>query len=171
MITEAETPPELATIGLPGFWTDVRRRCSSGRAVLAIRGGAWSIGGYVATQLLRMGATLVLARHFIGPEAFGLVGLVGVFLSGLNMFSELGLVANIVQHSRGDDPKFLNTAFSIQAGRGTAIWIGSHPCGLSAGAFLQTAGTASAIGRRRPVGSDSGSNQSQHLDSNPACKA
>jgi O-antigen/teichoic acid export membrane protein len=125
VITEAETPPELATIGLPGFWTDVRRRCSSGRAVLAIRGGAWSIGGYVATQLLRMGATLVLARHFIGPEAFGLVGLVGVFLSGLNMFSELGLVANIVQHSRGDDPKFLNTAFSIQAGRGTAIWLGA----------------------------------------------
>ena len=81
--------------------------------------------GYVATQLLRMGATLVLARHFIGPEAFGLVGLVGVFLSGLNMFSELGLVANIVQHPRGDEPRFLNTAFSIQAGRGLAIWLGA----------------------------------------------
>jgi O-antigen/teichoic acid export membrane protein len=39
------------------------------------------------------------------------------------MFSELGIVTNIVQHPRGDDPDFLNTAFCIQAARGSAIWI------------------------------------------------
>lgn len=68
-------------------------------------------------------ATLILARHFLGPETFGIVGLVGVFLAGLGMFSELGILANVVQHPRGDDLRFLNTAFSIQAGRGLAIWI------------------------------------------------
>ena len=67
----------------------------------------------------------MLARHFLGPEAFGVVGLVGVFLAGLTMFSELGIVANIVQHPRGDEPEFLNTAFSVQAGRGLAIWLGA----------------------------------------------
>jgi O-antigen/teichoic acid export membrane protein len=95
----------------------------SRRRGLAFRGGAWSIAGYVATQLLRTVATLVLARHFLGPEAFGVVGLVGVFLAGLSMFSELGILANVVQHRRGDDPQFLNTAFSIQAGRGLTVWI------------------------------------------------
>src|SRR3954447_13833537 len=58
----------------------------SGRAAVAIREGAWSIGGYAATQLLRTVATLALARHFLGPEPFGVVGLVGVFIAGLGMF-------------------------------------------------------------------------------------
>src|SRR6476661_1697302 len=90
----------------------------TGRGATVIRGGAWSIGGYAVTQLLRTIATLTLARHFLGPEPFGVVGLVGVFIAGLGMFSELGILANVVQHPRGDDPQFLNTAFSIQAIRG-----------------------------------------------------
>jgi O-antigen/teichoic acid export membrane protein len=93
------------------------------RAGAAIRAGGWSIAGYSVTQGLRTLATLVLARHFLGPEPFGLVGLVAVFVAGLSMFSELGLLANVVQHSRGDNPQFLNTAFSIQAGRGLCIWL------------------------------------------------
>jgi len=96
---------------------------TSGRAAIALRGGTWSLIGYVSTQVLRTLATLFLARHFLGPEPFGLVGLVGVFIAGLAMFSELGIVANVVQHPRGDDPEFLHTAFSIQAGRGLAIWL------------------------------------------------
>ena len=47
------------------------------------------------------------------------------FWQGLKMFSELGIVGNIVQHRHGDDPQFLNTAFSVQAGRGMAIWLGA----------------------------------------------
>lgn len=101
----------------------IRKWAGSGRPAVALRGGAWSLLGYVATQLLRTIATLVLARHFLGPEPFGLVGLVGVFVAGLSMFSELGILANVVQHPRGDDPGFLNTAYFIQAGRGLAIWV------------------------------------------------
>ena len=56
------------------------------------------------------------------------MGLVSVFLAGLSMFSELGILASIVQHQRGEDPVFLDTAFSIQAARGTAIWIVSLLC-------------------------------------------
>jgi O-antigen/teichoic acid export membrane protein len=98
-------------------------RFGLGRGTLALRGGAWSIGGYVGTQVMRTLATLVLARTFLGPEPFGLVGLVGVFLAGLSMFSELGIQTNIVQHARGEEPEFLNTAFTIQCGRGFAIWL------------------------------------------------
>lgn len=65
---------------------------------------------------------MVLAR-LLAPEAFGIVGLVAVFLAGLNMFSELGLVASIVQHPRGDEPRFLGTAFTLQAIRGVSIWL------------------------------------------------
>ena len=117
-----ESPTALSSTAATGWWRRATRAASSGRAAIAIQGSAWSIGGYVATQLLRTLTTLILARHFLGPETFGIVGLVGVFLAGLSMFSELGIVTNIVQHPRGDDPRFLNTAFSIQAGRGLFIW-------------------------------------------------
>ncbi len=100
----------------------MRSWAKSGRTGVAIRGGAWTLLGYVTTQVLRTVATLILARHFLGPEPFGLVGLVGVFVAGLSMFSELGILANVVQHPRGDNPQFLNTAFTIQAGRGLCIW-------------------------------------------------
>jgi O-antigen/teichoic acid export membrane protein len=98
------------------------REAPGNRTALILRGSGWSVAGYVSTQLLRTGATLVLARQFLGPEVFGLIGLVAVFLSGLGMFSELGIVQNIVQHRRGDEPLFLNTAYSIQAVRGLCIW-------------------------------------------------
>ena len=115
--------PSVPSDATSGFWAPVKEWIRSRRGGTSIRGGAWSIGGYVSTQVLRTVATLVLARHFLGPETFGLVGLVGVFVAGLGMFSELGILASVVQHPRGDDPKFLNTAFSIQAGRGLAIWV------------------------------------------------
>ena len=105
----------------PSPWTRITQLFTVGRTGTALRGGAWTTIGYVAAQVLRTVATLVLARHFLGPEPFGLVGLVGVFIAGLAMFSELGIAANVVQHARGDDSDFLNTAFTIQVGRGVFL--------------------------------------------------
>ncbi len=114
---------------------DLRKRASSGRGATAFQGGMWSVVGYASTQLLRTVATLVLARQFLGPEPFGLVALVGVFLAGLSMFSELGIQTNIVQHPRGDDAEFLNTAFTIQAARGLGIWLISLTAAYPLAAF------------------------------------
>jgi O-antigen/teichoic acid export membrane protein len=58
----------------------------------------------------------------LGPKEFGLVALVNVFLGGLDMLSDLGIGMDVVQHRRGDDPDFINTAFLIQAGRGLVLW-------------------------------------------------
>jgi O-antigen/teichoic acid export membrane protein len=127
---EADLSATVADISLPvavpqpvGVWGRFGQWATTGQSGIAIRGGAWSMGGYIAMQLFRTAGTLILARNFLGPEAFGIVGLVGVFLAGLGMFSELGISANVIQHERGDEPGFLNTAFSIQAARGAAIWI------------------------------------------------
>jgi O-antigen/teichoic acid export membrane protein len=93
----------------------------SKRARQAVYGSAWTIAGYGAAQVLRLVSTLVLAR-MLDPQAFGLVALVTVFLSGLEMLSDLGVGMDVVQHPRGDDPVFVNTAFLIQAGRGVILW-------------------------------------------------
>src|SRR5262245_30680912 len=114
----SEPPTRSIGIDTPRHWLKLAKGKASGRNAAIMRGGAWSAAGYIATQLFRTLTTLFLAKLYLGPEMFGVVGLVTVFLSGLAMFSELGLVAAVVQHPRGDDTEFLDTAFSIQASRG-----------------------------------------------------
>ena len=104
------------------FVPGARKNGVSDRVLLAMRGSAWTIGGYGAGQLLRLVTQLVLARKLLGPSAFGLAALVMVFLSGLEMLSDLGLGLDVIQHPRGDDPRFINTAFLIQAGRGLTLF-------------------------------------------------
>jgi O-antigen/teichoic acid export membrane protein len=90
--------------------------------LLAVHGSAWAAGGYGAGQLLRLGSNIVLA-WLLFPEAFGLMALVAVFMQGLKMFSDIGIGPSIVQNSRGQDAAFLNTAWTIQALRGVALWV------------------------------------------------
>ena len=73
-----------------------------------------SIGG---SNGLRLVSNLILTR-LLFPEAFGLMALVQVFIAGLNMFSDAGIRTAIIRHTRGDDPDFLNTAWTIQIIRG-----------------------------------------------------
>ena len=50
------------------------------------------------------------------------MALVGSFLIGLNMFSDMGLGPSIMQSKRGDDPAFLDTAWTIKVIRGFIIF-------------------------------------------------
>lgn len=86
----------------------------------ALRGSLWTILGFGSNQVLRFGGNLVLTR-LLFPEAFGLMALVQLFMQGLQMFSDLGIVPSIIQNRRGDDPAFLNTAWTIQVMRGATL--------------------------------------------------
>jgi O-antigen/teichoic acid export membrane protein len=48
---------------------------------------------------------------------------------GLILFSEVGIGPSIAQSKRGDDPDFLNTAWTIQVIRGFCLWVVA--CGLA----------------------------------------
>ncbi|MGE8942940.1 oligosaccharide flippase family protein [Leptospira interrogans] len=89
-----------------------------------VRSIGWTAVGFVAAQMLRLATNLIFAR-LLYPEAFGLMALVSVFLVGLAMFSDVGLGPSIMQNKRGDDPAFLNTAWTIQVARGSLLWLGS----------------------------------------------
>jgi O-antigen/teichoic acid export membrane protein len=90
------------------------------------------MGGYGANQAIRLASNLVLTRVLF-PEAFGLMAIVNAVLGGLAMFSDLGLSASIVQNRRGDDPAFLDTAWTLQILRGLVLF------GLAAAAALPLA--------------------------------
>jgi len=89
----------------------------------AISGTVWTIFGYGTSQSLRLGSNLILTRLLV-PELFGLMALVNVFLMGLNLFSDVGIYPSIIQNKRGEDPQFLNTAWTVQVIRGFALWAG-----------------------------------------------
>jgi O-antigen/teichoic acid export membrane protein len=89
---------------------------------LAIRGAIWTIAGYGAGQLLRLGGNLVLTR-LLEPKLFGLMTLVFVFITALHLFSDLGIGVSVIQNKRGDDPVFLNTAWTLQVVRGVFLWV------------------------------------------------
>jgi len=54
---------------------------------------------------------------------FGVMALVTVFMSGISMFSDVGLQQNIVQSKRGESQIYLNTAWTIQILRGFCIFL------------------------------------------------
>jgi len=93
-----------------------------------LRSASWLLIGYGGSQALRLAANLILTR-ILFPEAFGLMTLVTVIIVGLAMFSDVGISPSISQSKRGDDPDFLNTAWTIQVIRGFGLWLGA--CALA----------------------------------------
>lgn len=100
------------------------KRLLSGEALSAraLRGVSFALLGYGGSQFLRLASNLILTR-LLFPEAFGLMALVSVFMVGIAMFSDLGVTPGILQSKRGDDPEFLNTAWTIQVIRGFGLWV------------------------------------------------
>nr|WP_245819010.1 oligosaccharide flippase family protein [Marivita hallyeonensis] len=87
-----------------------------------MRSSAFTLSGYAAGQVLRLASNLILTR-LLFPEAFGLMALVAVIIQGLSMFSDVGVSPAIMQSKRGDDQRFLDTAWTIQVIRGALLWL------------------------------------------------
>ncbi|MAZ20659.1 oligosaccharide flippase family protein [Roseovarius sp.] len=102
--------------GISGMFT------GSGLMARLMRSGSWVLIGYGGSQAIRLASNLILTR-LLFPEAFGLMALVSVVTVGLMMFSDVGVGPSIAQSKRGDDPAFLDTAFSIQILRGALLWL------------------------------------------------
>lgn len=94
----------------------------------ALRGVLFTLVAHGGGQALRLASNLLLTR-LLFPEAFGLMALVNGCMTALQMFSDLGLRAGIISDPRGDEPEFLNTAWTLGVLRNTCIWLVS--CALA----------------------------------------
>jgi O-antigen/teichoic acid export membrane protein len=101
-----------------GVWrgTDLNARLIRSSGVVGI--------GFAISQATRLGGNLVLTR-LLFPEAFGLMALITVFIAGLTMLSDVGVTPSIQHSKRGDDPDYLNTAWTIQVTRGLVLFVAS----------------------------------------------
>jgi len=89
--------------------------------VRAVRSAWFVITGHLLSQVMRLCSNLVLTRLLV-PEMFGVMAIVTVIMGGLSMFSDVGLLQNIVQSKRGEETDYLNTAWTIQIIRGFVIF-------------------------------------------------
>jgi O-antigen/teichoic acid export membrane protein len=88
----------------------------------AKHGAAYVIIFTVLGTVLRLVNSIVFT-HMFAPQFFGLIALVTTMVVGLSLFSHLGLQDSVVQNPRGDEPDFLNTAWTLQVIRGIGIFL------------------------------------------------
>jgi len=86
----------------------------------ATQAALWSMLGFGGSQVVRLGGNLILTR-LLFPEAFGLMALPQVLMTGLMLFSDFGIGPSIIQNKDGKKPEFLATAWSIQIARGIVL--------------------------------------------------
>lgn len=86
-----------------------------------LRAGGWTVAGFALGQAIRFGANLVMTRLLV-PEMFGVMAIATMVMYGLALFSDVGLRQSVVQSRRGQEPAFLDTAWTIQIARGFVIW-------------------------------------------------
>ena len=61
-----------------------------------------------------------LMTRFLLPEMVGIMAIAMMVIVGLTSFSDVGLAPNILRSKRGNDPLFLNMAWTFQIFRGVA---------------------------------------------------
>lgn len=120
--TAAGAPPEAAGKSL---------------ASRALGGSILSVMGFGGSQVMRLASNLVLTR-LLSPDDFGLMTLVSSFIIGLTMFSDMGLGPSIQQSKRGDDPAFLDTAWTIKVIRGGILLAAACAMAWPLALFYQT---------------------------------
>lgn len=97
------------------------RITGSGILARVARGSMITLAGFALSNIIRLGANLILAR-LLFPEVFGLMALVTVLLLGLALFSDIGISAAVQGHPRGDETDFLNTAWTLQLIRSVLLF-------------------------------------------------
>ncbi|MEO0368506.1 MAG: oligosaccharide flippase family protein [Pseudomonadota bacterium] len=86
------------------------------------RGSLLTVFTFGGQTFLRLASNLILTR-ILFPEAFGLMALVQVVLSGAAQFSDIGIRSSVVRDERGADTAFLHTAWTLQILRGFILGI------------------------------------------------
>ncbi|MBI1375470.1 MAG: oligosaccharide flippase family protein [Phycisphaera sp.] len=78
------------------------------------RATAWLLYEQVALQAVRIGSHITLA-WFLVPDVFGIVGLSQAVCFTALMVFDLGITTSVVYHPDGENPRFLGTAWLLQA--------------------------------------------------------
>jgi O-antigen/teichoic acid export membrane protein len=104
-----------------------------------MRGIGWEMAGQFGMQAWRFVSNLVLTRLLV-PEAFGLIGIVQVVMLSLTLLSDVGLQSSVIHDRRGNEPRFLNTVWTVSVVRGFLMWLATCLLALPIASFFDMPG-------------------------------
>jgi O-antigen/teichoic acid export membrane protein len=87
-----------------------------------VTGTVWTVGAFGLGQVIRLATNVALAR-ILAPELFGTMVIINTLMTGIQLFSDVGIGQNIIHSPNALDPKFYNTAWSLQIIRSIVIWL------------------------------------------------
>ncbi len=101
-----------------------------------VRSAGWLGIGQVYSQIMSVVVTAGILAPLLGPEAFGLLGMVAVFTAFLELFKELGLSHAIIQRQDTTEEQ-LSTVFFITVVCGALLALLTAAAGPLIAAFYQ----------------------------------
>lgn len=110
----AATVPDEAAPVPSGPGAGVGRKLASG--------AAWTLGGYGVAQVIRFATSMAVTR-LLAPELFGIMLIVNTVRTGAELLSDIGIGQSVIRSPRGEEPAFYNTAWTLQVGRGLALFL------------------------------------------------
>lgn len=106
------------TIDRQGLMERVSRRVRISPTLLGQVG--WTTSSYMIVQGLRFAQNLVLT-HILAPELFGVMIVLTSLRVGVELFTDIGIGQNIVASREAWEPRYYNTAWTLQLIRGVVI--------------------------------------------------
>lgn len=80
----------------------------------------WLTWPYGTALVIRLAANVVLA-HLLAPEMFGVMVLINTLRTGIELLSDIGIGQSVVRSPNARDQHFLDSAFTVQFGRGVVL--------------------------------------------------
>jgi len=74
----------------------------------------------ILTNVLRAVSSMILTRLLV-PEVFGIAGIIASIHFTVSLASDLGFQAFVVRHNDGDEPRFLNTVWTVSVIRSALL--------------------------------------------------
>jgi O-antigen/teichoic acid export membrane protein len=87
---------------------------------------SWSTLGFGSSQILRFVSNIVLTR-LLYPEAFGLMIIAQSIIVGLTLLTDMGIKTVIIQDEKGNEQRFLNTAWVMMIAHGFIVFLLTIP--------------------------------------------
>lgn len=80
----------------------------------------WTTAGYGIVQVLRLVTSVALAK-ILAPELIGVMIIVNTLRTGIELVSDIGVGQNIVSSKNANEPRFYDTAWTVQVIRGFVL--------------------------------------------------
>lgn len=80
----------------------------------------WTAGGYAASLGVRFLSSVIIAR-LLDPQILGIMVIAQAVRVGTELLTDVGIEQNVVSNPQGDQPRFLNAAWTLQLMRGLFI--------------------------------------------------